>query len=254
MEHLSLRNIPCPLPIRGFDGESKRYLGKNPAAIVSFLEGKARSRITPEECVEVGRALASLHMAGKDFKKTRQNDLSLSGWRSLLNSCHNKTDALFPGLETVLISELEFLELNWPRSLPQSVIHADLFPDNVFFNGDKLCGIIDFYFACNDFAAYDLAICLNAWCFESNNMSFNITKSRALLDNYQQRRTLTKEERHALPILSRGACLRFILTRLFDYLNQIEGALVKPKDPFDYVARLKFHQQVSHVTTYGISE
>jgi homoserine kinase type II len=154
-------------------------------------------------------------------------------------------------LRELLAKELTHLEQVWPGDLPRGIIHADLFPDNVFFLGDKLSGLIDFYFACTDALAYDVAICLNAWCFESDH-SYNVTKGRNLLAAYAAVRPLTGAERAALPLLARGAALRFLLTRLVDWFDVPPGALVRPKDPVEYVRKLRFHQAVASVRDYGI--
>ena len=156
-----------------------------------------------------------------------------------------------PGLCGEIAKELDSLEKSWPRQLPQGVIHADLFPDNVFFLGDKLSGVIDFYFACTDTLFYDVAVCLNAWCFEADH-SYNVTKGRALLNAYNKVRALSAAERTALPILARGAAIRFLLTRLVDWLAVPEGALVRPKDPLEYYRKLRFHQSVKSVEDYGL--
>ena len=250
MEHLGHQGIPCPLPVQGKDGQALRELNDRPAALVSFLEGKMPERITPEICAEVGRGLARLHQAGKTFEKKRDNSVGLPAWLDLFAACKNRADDVMAGLSALIDSELSFLQQNWPRALPQGVIHADLFPDNVFFGDDKLCGIIDFYFACTDALAYDLVITLNAWCFE-RSVAFNLTKAHALIKGYESVRPLSKTEREALPILARGAAMRFLLTRLYDWLHQVEGALVKAKDPLEYLTRLQFHQHVANVTSYG---
>src|SRR6202035_5298133 len=201
----------------------------------------------------VGQALAKMHLAGRDFAMTRANALSVSGWRPLFDAAASRADQLQHGLRAFLEAELDTLEGGvWPKSLPQGVIHADLFPDNVFFLGEKVSGLIDFTFACNDALAYDVAICLNAWCFESD-CSFNVTKARAFLNAYERERALTEAEQHALPLLARGAALRFLLTRLVDFLNVPEGALVRPKDPLEYVRKLRFQQGVASLRDYGVS-
>ena len=185
-----------------------------------------------------------MHRAGADFASTRVNTLSISGWPPLLAQAKARADSVAPGLADFLAAELAALEKLWPRDLPRGIIHADLFPDNVLFLGEKVSGLIDFYFACTDFLAYDLAICLNAWCFESD-FSFNVTKGRAMIDAYQRIRRLTPQESATLPVLARGAALRFTLTRFVDWLNVPPGALVKPKDPREYARRLRFHQQAT---------
>jgi homoserine kinase type II len=219
--------------------------------LFSFLEGAAPERITPALCAEVGMWLARLHMAGEGMVLTRGNGMSLPAWRDLIGQCGDRANEVAPGFAEILKDELAFLSQSWPSNLPRGVIHADLFPDNVFFDGDKLCGMIDFYFACTDFLAYDLVITLNAWCFEQNNVAFNITKARALLRGYERVRPLTAEERWRLPTLARGASIRIIATRLYDWLHQVPGALVKAKNPLDYLTRLQFHQQISSLTAYG---
>jgi homoserine kinase type II len=195
--------------------------------------------------------MAEMHIAGQSFKGSRRNDLSLDGWHQLYAASAAGADKVKAGLAGDLARELEHLDKAWPQDLPQGIIHADLFPDNVFFRGDKLSGLIDFYFACNDFFAYDLAICLNAWCFESDN-SFNVTKARSLLSAYRKVRPFSPDETRALPVLARGAALRFLLTRLYDWLHHPEGAFVKPKDPNEYVRKLRFHQRVRGPEAYGL--
>lgn len=253
MQHLAKKGVPCPLPILTKTGESLGRLAERPAAITSFLNGKSATRISPNECAELGRALAAMHNAGADFTMERPNALSLSGWAGLVEACAPRADSVQAGLAHLLQQELAYLQENWPDGLPRGVIHADLFPDNVFFDGPQLCGLIDFYFACSDLLVYDLAICLNAWCFE-NNVAFNITKARALIKGYESVRPLSEEEMVALPLLARGSALRFLLTRLYDWLNQVPGALVKAKDPMEYYVRLQFHQRVENISAYGIGQ
>lgn len=250
MDHLARHGLSCPTPVVDRDGVALRALAGRPAAIVTFLDGVWPRRITPPHCRELGGALADFHLAGADFTMQRPNNLSLSGWGPLLTASGLAADQVYHGLYNLLSDELRHLARHWPADLPVGVIHADLFQDNVFFLGDKISGVIDFYFACTDFLAYDLAICLNAWCFESDG-SLNVTKSRALINAYQKRRPLTPAERAALPVLARGAALRFLLTRLYDWLNHPEGAFVKPKDPLEYLARLRVHQRITSAAGYG---
>lgn len=250
MEHLAEQGIACPTPIHGKDGRALRRLCGKPAAIVSFLDGLWPRRIHPFHCAGVGGALARLHQASASFAQSRINNLSLSGWEELYRSCAPRADTVKAGLADELKGEIEALKRLWPKGLPQGVIHADLFPDNVFFRGEAVSGIIDFYFACTDFFAYDLAICLNAWCFESDG-SFNVTKARAMLAQYRAGRALAPAEIAALPVLARGGALRFLLTRLYDRLNHTEGALVKPKDPLEYLQKLRFHRGITDVKAYG---
>ena len=251
IEHLAAQGVSCPVPLHGRDGKSLRQLCDRPAAMVSFLDGMWPRRIKPGHCSALGAALAQLHVAGDSYPVERPNALSVQAWRPLFDACAAQADTVSPGLSTVLARELDHLESHWPEDLPTGVCHADLFPDNVFFIGGDLSGIIDFYFACNDFFAYDLAICLNAWCFERDN-SFNITKARLMLSRYRTVRPFSDAEVQALPLLARGSALRFLLTRLYDWLHHPEGALVQPKDPLDYLAKLSFHQTVNGPEAYGL--
>ncbi len=252
MDHLATRGVPCPTPIHGRDGGALRELCGRPAAIVSFLNGVWPRRPQPEHCAALGEALARLHLAGADFSMTRPNALSLAGWRPLYETCRERADTVEPDLGATIEAELAHLERDWPRELPAGVIHADLFPDNVFFERFRLSGLIDFYFACNDFFAYDVAVCLNAWCFERNG-EFNITKAHQMLSSYREVRGFSAGELEALPLLARGAALRFLLTRLYDWLNRAEGALVKPKDPLEHLHKLRFHQGVPGPAAYGLT-
>lgn len=252
MEHLSARGIACPLPVHDRDGAALNEVCGRPAVIVTFLPGMWPRRIHPSHCAQLGGALARLHLAGADFTMTRANALNLTGWTELTAACRERADEVRPGLRAALDDELDALTTNWPRDLPTGVIHADLFPDNVFFRGDALSGLIDFYFACNDILAYDVAICLNAWCFEPDG-DFNATKARLLLSSYQRVRPLSEAELNALPWLCRGSAIRFLLTRLYDWLNHPPGAFVKPKDPLEYLRKLRFHQQVKGLGEYGLT-
>jgi homoserine kinase type II len=250
MEHLAARGLTCPQPVKNRDGNALGELARRPAAIVTFLDGMWIRRPSAAHCAALGAALAQLHLAGADFSLTRKNALSVEGWRPLYDIAADRCDKVQKGLEPAIATELALLEKQWPRALPQGVIHADLFPDNVFFLADKLSGLIDFYFACTDTLAYDIAICLNAWCFEPDH-SFNVTKGRALLQSYTKNRALSQQEHEALPLLCRGAALRFLLTRLVDWLEVPSNALVRPKDPLEYLRKLRFHQTVSSARDYG---
>jgi homoserine kinase type II len=253
MAHLASRGISCPQPLKTRGGEALSALAGRPAAIINFLEGIWPRKPNAAHCAGVGQALAKMHLAGADFPMSRANALSVSGWRPLFERAASRADTLQHGLRAFIGAELDHLQGNvWPKNLPQGVIHADLFPDNVFFLGERVSGIIDFTFACNDMLAYDVAICLNAWCFESD-CSFNVTKARAFLGGYGRERPLSGAEQNALPLLARGAALRFLLTRLVDFLNVPEGALVRPKDPLEYVRKLRFQQSVASIRDYGIA-
>lgn len=251
MDHLAHQDVACPTPVRTKDGAALRELCGRPAALVTFLNGMWPRRIEPFHCAGVGAALAGLHKAGESFAMTRPNDLGLCGWQRLYGACAPRADEVQVGLAAELHDELEALENAWPHDLPSGVIHADLFPDNVFFRDRTLSGLIDFYFACTDAFAYDLAICINAWCFEPGG-DFNVTKARLLVGHYRAERPLSPAEIAALPLLAQGSALRFLLTRLYDWLNQTEGALVRPKDPLEYLRKLRFHRGIANAIAYGI--
>lgn len=250
--HLAARGLNCPQPVRNRHGRALGRLAGRAAAIVTFLDGMSVRRPQVAHCAAVGEALARLHLAGAGFELRRENALSVPGWRPLYEAARDRADTVVPGLAKSTGDSLARLEAEWPRDLPQGVIHADLFPDNVFFLGSKLSGLIDFYFACNDALAYDLAIGLNAWCFEPDS-SFNLTKGRAMIEAYRRVRPLSPAEIDALPVLCRGSALRFMLTRLVDWLNVPPGALVKPKDPLEYQRKLRFHERIGDATAYGLT-
>ncbi|MCR4266752.1 homoserine kinase [Nitratireductor sp. ZSWI3] len=251
MEHLARHGVSCPLPVRRRDGEVVSEIAGRPAALITFLEGMWIRRPTPQHCRQVGRAMAQMHLAARGFALSRQNALTLDGWRELWDKARPRADEVEKGLSAEVEADLEVLAQSWPRDLPAGIIHADLFPDNVFFLGGEVSGIIDFYFACNDLLAYDIATCLNAWCFEKDG-SYNLTKGTALLEGYQEVRPLEAGEVAALPILARGSALRFMLTRLYDWLTIPDGALVNKRDPMEYVRRLRFHRQIGAPSEYGI--
>jgi len=251
MAYLAERGVRCPQPAKNRKGEVYSTLADRPAAIINFLEGMWPRRPNAAHCAGVGEALAKMHLAGADFPLFRKNPLSVAGWRPLFDRAADRADGVQASLRDFMAAELGHLEAHWPDKLPVGVIHADLFPDNVFFLSDKLSGLIDFPFSCNDILAYDVAICLNAWCFEPDH-SFNVTKARALLNAYGRARKLSDAEQNALPLLARGAALRFLLTRLVDFLNVPPGALVKPKDPLEYFRKLRFQQSVASIRDYGV--
>ncbi|MEC9178811.1 MAG: homoserine kinase, partial [Pseudomonadota bacterium] len=254
MTHLAESGLPCPVPVKRKDGSTLSNIAGRPAAIISFLEGLSLRRPEAEHCHALGTSMAEMHLAAQQFGMTRANNLSIDAWPELYETSQHNADTLHAGLTELIDSELARLKEHWPNAdaaLPRGIIHADLFADNVFFIGDKLSGIIDFYFACSDIMAYDLAIVLNAWCFETDT-SFNITKARALMDGYNSVRKLTPEEIEALPILAAGAAMRFLLTRLHDWFAPQEGALVKPKNPLDYLHRLRFHKKTKSAAEYGV--
>ncbi|MCQ4161811.1 homoserine kinase [Roseomonas sp. GC11] len=256
MRHLAAHGLSCPLPVSGRDGVALRQLAGRPAAICTFLPGVWPRRVRPEHCGPLGAALAALHAAGEGFRAERANSLGPRAWAPLLEHCREGGDAVQPGLVAELEGHLSGILAAWPLGLPRGHIHADLFPDNVFFleeegGAPRVSGLIDFYFACTDFLAYDLAICLNAWCFEPD-LSFNVTKARAMIGAYQALRPLTPAELEALPVLCRGAALRFLLTRLFDWTHTPPGAMVTRKDPLEYLKRLRFHAAARDAAAYGL--
>ena len=251
MDHLAASDFACPTPVHGRDGKALKTLAGRPAAIVSFLNGVWPRRIQPYHTAALGKAMAQMHLASEAFTQPRSNDLGLAQWRPLFNQISANVDDISKGLGDEIMTELDALEANWPEGLPHGIIHADLFPDNVFFLGKDFSGFIDFYFSCTDSYAYDLAICLNAWCFEKDN-SFNITKARHMFQGYQKLRPLVASELAALTWLARGAAMRFLLTRLYDWINHPEGAMVTAKDPKEYLSKLRFHQRLSGPGAYGL--
>ena len=251
MQHLANKGISCPLPVQRRDGGLMSEIAGRPAAISTFIEGFWVRRPSAAHCREVGKALAELHRAGADFELGRPNAMAIPGWKTLWEGARGRADEVEVGLAREVEADFASLEANWPADLPSGVIHADLFPDNVFFLGDRLSGLIDFYFACNDFYAYDLATCLNAWCFEKD-FSFNLTKGRALLAGYQSIRELTRAETAALPVLAHGSALRFLMTRLYDWLHVPDGAMIQKRDPKEYLRRVRFHRAIGSASEYGL--
>jgi homoserine kinase type II len=251
LEHLATHGLNCPQPVKARDGQMLSRLAGRPAVIVTFLEGVSSRRPSVGQCSALGGSLARLHEASAGFEQFRKNALSVEAWPILFESARTRVDDIQQGLSGFIEEELAFLSSAWPKDLPSGIIHADLFPDNVLFLDDAVPGLIDFYFACTDFLAYDLAICLNAWCFEPD-LSFNVTKALALVDAYERSRPLTQAEFAALPVLARGAALRFALTRLVDWLNVPPGALVRPKDPLEYVKKLRFHRKTASPHDLGL--
>lgn len=253
MQHLAEKGLNCPLPLPRHDGRLCGELSGRPAALISFLEGMWLRKPEAHHCHEVGRALAELHLAAADFTIRRENALSVEGWVELWEKAGPRANEVQPGLEQEMSAELDFLKSCWPKDLPHGVIHADLFQDNVFFLSDRLSGLIDFYFACNDLLAYDVSICLNAWCFQPDG-SYNFAKGSALLAGYQSVRPLSEAEVLALPVLCRGSALRFFLTRLYDWLTTPEGALVVKKDPLEYLRKSRFHRTIEAASEYGLEK
>lgn len=255
MEWLSERGIPCPLPLHRKDGALVSHLAEKNAAIVTFLSGKSvLQHVENAHMRLLGETLARMHTAAQGFALTRENAMALPGWQRLAQSVMPHLGAIHVGLPKLIADELAFLDKNWPSHLPKGVIHADLFRDNVFFeqhgNELRLSGVIDFYFACVDAFMYDVAITINAWCFDRRH-EFNLTRASLLLRHYHEVRPLSDAELNALPILARGAALRFLLTRAYAWLFPVEGALVVRKDPMEYAKKLEFHRHVTKVEQYG---
>jgi len=252
MRNLFDKNFPSPEPIVNKNGiYISEILGKK-AAVVSFLDGYAKKILNPNDCYEVGISTAKLHLITKDLTGRRENKLSVNSWRKIYNKVKKDCSKIHTNLPEIIEKNLAMIERNWPKNIPSGIIHADLFSDNIFFKDDKLSGIIDYYFSCYDFYAFEIAICLNALCFEgkNENLSFNITKSKKFIDGYSSIRQLTEEEKKSLKVLCQGAAIRFLLTRVFDYLNLTEGAIVKIKDPVEYLKRLEFHDNVENYQDY----
>lgn len=251
LEHLSGRGVACPLPLRTRQGAQWMNLKSRPAALLTFLDGVSLSRPRAGHCAAAGAALAALHQASADFAPRRTNTLALAGWRRLVKVTSARADTVEDGLAELIQSSLGALEETWPADLPTGIIHADLFPDNVLFLDGRVSGLIDFYFACDDFYAYDLAVMLNAWCFEANGR-FSRAKAQSLIGAYSRLRVLSAREMAALPVLARGAALRFLLTRLQDWLEYDPAMRVRPKDPREFAARLRFHAAVGSASEYGV--
>ncbi len=253
MEHLASKGIDCPLPVRDRDGEQVSEIAGRAAAIVTFLDGMSVRTPTPRHCALLGETLARMHLAGADYPRQLDNALGPQGWVQLYDRFKSRADEVLPGLSKLVEAEFSALLPGWPNRLPKGVIHADLFPDNVFFLGDRLSGVIDFYFACTDILAYDIAICINAWCFDAERR-FVRENAAALVGGYRGVRPLTQEEGRAIPVLARGAALRFLLTRSHDWIATPKDAIVKPHDPGDYVARILQHRQMSKPADYGFED
>ncbi|UTW58172.1 homoserine kinase [Kordiimonas sp. SCSIO 12603] len=251
MEHIADKGLPSPRPIRDSEGKALQILSGKPACLISFLSGVSVDETSDAHCAAVGEALALMHNALADFKENRPNDLSLDGWEKLIADTADTADSVSSGLSSFITEEFEFLKAHWPTNLPSGTIHADLFPDNVLFTGHKVTGIIDFYFGCTDALAYDLAICINAWCFDGNH-EFVPSRAKRLIEMYDTHRSLVPAELEIFPVLCRGAALRFLLTRLYDWLNPVEGAVVNPKNPLDYKKRIEFHRTVKDTASYVV--
>lgn len=250
MTHLASKGMSCPLPVAARDGSILQELMGRPCAVFSFLDGTSSRYPNREKCRALGTSLAEMHLHASGVTRRRPNALGPQSWQQLLDSVGARADEIAPSMQAMAQTRLSSILAAWPQDLPQGVIHADLFPNNVLFIGDQLTGLIDFYFACDDILAYDIGICLNSWCFEADG-SFNMTKSRSLIRGYQAVRPLSDAEIAAIPVLAAGSAMRFFLTRLYDWLHTPKDALVSPKDPMEYWSILRFHQSVSGVGAYG---
>ncbi|KPU82820.1 serine kinase [SAR11 cluster bacterium PRT-SC02] len=252
MSSLNKASFKCPAPIFNNDNSTITNFDGKKLMIVSFLEGKAKSNLSPDNCKTIGTEIAKMHELTKNFKIKRQNNLSVNSWRNLFNSVKDQCSKLNEDLPKLIEENLISVEKNWPKDLPKGIIHADLFNDNIFFNKDKFSGIIDFYFSCEDFFAFEIAICFNALCFDGvkENLSFNVTKAKNFIEGYSSVRKLSDIEKESIKVLSQGAALRFLLTRVFDALNTVEGAIVKVKDPIEYLKRLEFHKNAKNHEDY----
>ena len=252
MKNLYDKKFPSPKPIINRNGNYISDILKKKAAVVSFLDGRAKKILSPDDCCEVGISTAKMHLITKNLSGKRENKLSVNSWRMLFNKVKNECSKIHTNLPNIIEKNLAEVEEKWPKDIPSGIIHADLFSDNIFFKSNKLSGIIDYYFACNDYYAFEIAICLNALCFEGNNanLSFNVTKAKRFIDGYSSVRKLLDEEKNSLKVLCQGAAIRFLLTRVFDFLNLSEGALVKIKDPLEYLKRLEFHDNVKDYQDY----
>jgi len=250
MRWLAEHGYPSATPIRDRAGEMLKRVRGKPCAIVTFLSGLSVRRPSAAHCREAGAGLANLHLAAEGFPGVRENDLGQAAWAPLFANLRAEAEELKPGLAATIDADLAAIAARWPTDLPRGVIHADYFPDNVFFAAGRFAGAIDFYFACNDALAYDIAVALNAWCFEADG-SFNITSARQLVAGYEAIRPLSDAERAALPILAHGAAMRFFLTRLADWGATPDGALVKPKDPMEYERKLAVHRAAPDLVLFG---
>ena len=252
MSLLNKANFQCPAPVNNNKNNTITDFEGKKMMIVSFLEGKAKKKLSPDNCKSIGVEIAKMHQLTKNFKLKRQNDLSVKSWRNLFESVKDKCIKIHKDLPKLIEENLSNVEKNWPKDLPKGIIHADLFQDNIFFIKDKFSGVIDFYFSCEDFFASEIAICFNALCFDGleTNLSFNVTKAKHFIDGYSSVRKITEEEIKSIKVLSQGAALRFLLTRVFDTLNKVEGAIVKIKDPMEYLKRLEFHKNAKNHEDY----
>ena len=254
-ELISLLNksgFKCPLPLLNLENSPISTFKRKKLTILTFISGKSKENLSNENCEDIGKEAAKLHLLTSNFKIQRKNALSIESWRNMFENIKDKCIKIHKDLPNLIEANLKDIEQNWPSNLPSGIIHADLFKDNIIFENNKVSGIIDFTFSCNDFYALEIAICFNALCFDGvkSNLSFNVTKAKKFIDGYSSIRKLSDQERNSIKILSQGAALRFLLTRVFDAINTVEGALVKIKDPIEYLKRLEFHKNAKSYEDY----
>jgi homoserine kinase type II len=254
-ELISLLNksgFKCPLPLLNLENSPISTFKRKKLTILTFISGKSKENLSNENCEDIGKEAAKLHLLTSNFKIQRKNALSIESWRNMFENIKDKCIKIHKDLPNLIEANLKDIEKNWPSNLPSGIIHADLFKDNIIFENNKVSGIIDFTFSCNDFYALEIAICFNALCFDGvkSNLSFNVTKAKKFIDGYSSIRKLSDQERNSIKILSQGAALRFLLTRVFDAINTVEGALVKIKDPIEYLKRLEFHKNAKSYEDY----
>ena len=254
-ELISLLNksgFKCPLPLLNLENNPISTFKRKKLTILTFISGKSKENLSNENCEDIGKEVAKLHLLTSNFKIHRKNALSIESWRNMFENIKDKCIKIHKDLPNLIEANLKDIEKNWPSNLPSGIIHADLFKDNIIFENNKVSGIIDFTFSCNDFYALEIAICFNALCFDGvkSNLSFNVTKAKKFIEGYSSIRKLSDQEKNSIKILSQGAALRFLLTRVFDAINTVEGALVKIKDPIEYLKRLEFHKNAKSYEDY----
>jgi len=252
MDKLNNHKINCPKPQKSKKGNYLVNIKNKPASIVSFVEGKEKNKLKIKDCYEIGKNIAKLHIVSKKIKLYRKNSMSLNSWSKLLNKIGNKYKKIEVNLNELIKTSFADIKKRWPKKLTNGIIHGDLFIDNIFFKKNKFHGYIDFYFAANDFFMYEIAICINALCFDKKNRKFifNRKKSKNFLKGYSSLRKLSKNEKNSLNTLCKGAALRYLLTRTYDYLNTPKSAIIKIKDPHEYIQKLKVHNKFSNFKNY----
>ena len=254
MRNLNDSKFKCPEPIINRNGNYISEIKNKKAAVVSFVEGSAKKKLSPNNCYEIGVETARMHKITQNIKGKRPNTLSLNSWSNIYSKIETECSNIDKTLSYTIKNSLAEINKNWPKNLPSGIIHADLFQDNIFFKNDKFSGFIDFYFSCYDFYGFEIAICINALCFDGykENLSFNATKAKKFIDGYSSIKNLDEKEKMNLKVLSQGAAMRFLLTRVFDYINLRKGAIVAIKDPMEYLKRLEFHNNVKNYNDYYI--